>query len=416
MSWKTRAALFALIAQFTISPLAFAATATSSRTFQTDLPVSTGLSVDQQLVRCIEVAKQGDVKQAFEMAKQTKQLYRQQRMFDVTYINALMTIVDETDSKCDVKIINEVITVVNDAKRTKIYDGTGDPEVAFHFMKALERLASITAVFSQSVTSKLQIYEGQIAVNLKSNSQYPKNALEALAAPMVDMAKGYAFRKEQDKTFAALNTAVSVGYGEFESLAEEEWLTAIADDSALETLNEQLKKSYAVAVKTWSQTVVSQFRPMAFNFDVPSIESGRIRNADLKGKVVVMDLWATWCPPCRKGIPHYMELQSKFADQGVAVLGVSMDKPDNPNSAIAAVKSFAQKQKFNYPIAMGDQSIEGQLPQKMVLPTTIFFDRNGQVRFIARGYHDYAKIEAITQVLLEEKQSVNSGGNVISNF
>lgn len=392
-----------------------ASTSTSLFGLQTERVVSTGngFTMDQQLVRCIEVAKQGNVKQAFAMAKQAKQTFRNQRMFDVNYINTLMTIVDETESKCDVKILNEVITVVNDAKRTKVYDGKGDPEVAFHFMKSLGRLGEITDMFNEAVSSKIKIYEGQIAINLKSNPRYPKNALEALAAPMVDMAKGYAHRNDQDKTFAALNNAVTVGFGEFEDLVKEEWLQAVADEDAMSDLSKKLGQSYEVAVASWSRTVVSQFRPMDINYDIASTTGGRIRNSDFGGKVVVVDLWATWCPPCRKGIPHYMELQKQYGEKGVTVLGISMDRPDDLSSAMQAVKTFEAKQKFNYPIGIGDPSIESQLGQKMVLPTTIFYDRNGRVRYIARGYHDFAKVEAITKVLINLNQAV--GASVTGN-
>lgn len=419
MSWKTLIAFALAFLAMTTNSQAAVAFTTSSSTLQPEQPVSmAGLTADQQLVRCIEIAKSGDVKKAFELAKQTKQLYRSQRMFDVSYINTLMTIVDQTQSKCDVKILNEVITVVNEAKQTQIYNGTQDPEVAYHFMVALGRLGELTELISESVASKIRIYQGQIAVNLKGNAKYPRNALEALAAPMVSMAKGYAFRKDQAKTFAALNNAVSVGFGEFETIYQEQWLTSVADQAAIAELKTSLAASYKVAVANWSKTVVAQFNPSSFNFDVPSLTGQRIRNGDMAGKVIVMDLWATWCPPCRKGIPHYMELQKQYGPKGVQVLGVSMDRPEDPNSAIAAVKAFAEKQKFNYPIAMGDQSIKGQLTQKMVLPTTIFFDRNGRVRYIARGYHDFAKVEAITKVLLEENQNVGatSTGFPVQNF
>ena len=419
MSWKTLATLLVGFTLAATTQTTSASTSLSTFGLQNERPVSTGngFTMDQQLVRCIEVAKQGNVKQAFEMAKQAKQMFRTQRMFDVSYINTLMTIVDETESKCDVKILNEVITVVNDAKRTKVYDGTGDPEVAFHFMKSLGRLGTITDLFSASVSSKIKIYEGQIAINLKSNPNYPKNALEALAAPMVDMARGYAHRKDQDKTFAALNSAVSVGFGEFKDLEKEEWLQAVADEGAMADLNKELGQSYKVAVEAWSRTVVSQFRPMTINYDVASTSGGRIRNSDFGGKVVVVDLWATWCPPCLKGIPHYMELQKKYGEKGVAVVGISMDKPNDINSAMQAVKTFAEKQKFNYLIGIGDPAIESQLVEKMVLPTTIFFGRNGQVRYIARGYHDYAKVEAITKVLMNENQTVGASvDGSVQNF
>ena len=369
-------------------------------------PVANGMTFDQQLVRCLEIAKQGDVKQAFALAKQTKQLYRNQRMFDVSYVNVLMSIVDETESSCDVKILNEVITVVRDAKKSHAYDGNGDAEVAFHFMKAMGRLALITDNFNEAVAHKIRIYEGNIAKNLKSNPAYPKYAMEALSLPMVDMAKAYAFYEKKEPCFAALTDAVRSGFGEYKSACEESWIENVADKNSVANLINQLDKEYEIAVQNWSRTVVAQFQPIDFRFDVTTLKGQQLNNQLLQGKVVVVDLWATWCPPCRKGLPHFSELHKKYS-KDVAVVGISMDRPTDPNSAFSTVKAFAKKEKLKYFIAMGDQSIEGQLRQKMVLPTTIFFDRSGKVRYIARGYHDSAKLEAITKLLVQEQQPVN---------
>jgi len=73
-----------------------------------------------------------------------------------------------------------------------------------------------------------------------------------------------------------------------------------------------------------------------------------------------------------------------------------------------AVRNFARAQRINYDIALGDTSISNQLAGTMALPTTLFLDRDGRVRYIATGYHDYAKVEAITKLLLSESQPISS--------
>ncbi len=368
----------------------------------------------QALERCLTVARDGNVKQALDMAKSARQTYRHERMFDVSYINTLVTIADETESRQDIKLLNEAIVVVNKSKQSQTYDGKGDPEVAYHFMQALGRLAELTESINPAVAAKIRIYEGLIATNLKANPNYPNNAVEALAKPMVSMARGQAARNDKQRAFAALRSAVAAGYGEFEKLEQREWLLKVATEEEIKSFKQELAATYQEAMKKWSRQVVSQFQPRTFNFDVLGIDGQRVSNHDFNGKVLVVDLWATWCPPCRKGIPHYIELQNKFRQQGVAVLGISMDQPTDPESAMGAVQQFAGDQEFNYPIAVGDQSIEGQLPEKMLLPTTLFFDRSGKVRFIARGYHDYAKIKAITEVLINESQPVGTSSSTFN--
>jgi thiol-disulfide isomerase/thioredoxin len=408
MSWITlvviRFALPLSIVSLATTPLVAAAVQTNSPT------------ASNQLSKCLELAEQGDAQAAFALAKQVRQTSAGERMFEVSYVNTLVSIVETSSSISDVKIINEAIKVVNAARETSTYDGTGDPEVAYHFMNALVRLGNAANDWSESVAAKIRVFEGEIASNLRSNAGYPRNALEALSSPMIDMAKAYAHRKEVQPTFDAIQTAVSCGYGEYRELNDEEWLVSLVDDAIRKQWMTKLDGTYQVAIQEWSRTVVQQFAGGSFNFSLDDLDGGRLSNSDYIGKVVVVDLWATWCPPCRKGIPHYMKLQKAYQNQGVEVVGVSMDDPENPNDVLETVKAFAEKQKFNYAIAMGDTSIAGQLPGKMALPTTVFIDRNGRVRFIARGYHDYAKVEAITKILVNESQAISANGSFQQNF
>ena len=368
-----------------------------------------GGTADQQLQNCLQIAKQGNVPRALEMAKEIKVIFGSQRLFTVNYMNTLLTIADQNASDHENAILNEVINVVNEERQMKRYDGQIDPEISFYFMQALGRLSVATMKISERVSAKIRIYEGQIAGNLKANPGYPRNALEALALPMVSMAQGYAIRHNQTQAFESLGKAVDVGFGDFDLILNDPLIRRLENDGAIEELVGDLKIRYERAVADWSRTVLAEFQPFQFQFDVADIQGGRLKNADFGGKLIVLDMWATWCPPCRKGISHYIELQKNYGSQGVAVLGVSMDNPQDPGGVVTTVKDFVAEQKVNYPCAIGDQSFAQQVPGKMVLPTTLFVDQFGNVRYIARGFHDYAKIEALTKVLAAESQLVQTG-------
>ena len=215
---------------------------------------------DLQLKGSLELAEQGLTQAAFDQAKQTKQLYGHERLFDVSYVNTLVSLAADKDSELGIEILNEAIVTINAARKSKIYDGSGDAEIAFHFMNALGRLSEAVEGISSPIASKLRVSEGQVAERLKSNPSYPKNALEALAKPMVDMAQGYAEQKKVELAFQSIENAIQCGYGDYRNLANEDWFKAIADAVTTKTWMAKFDISYANAVDQWSQQVVSQFQ------------------------------------------------------------------------------------------------------------------------------------------------------------
>lgn len=109
------------------------------------------------------------------------------------------------------------------------------------------------------------------------------------------------------------------------------------------------------------------------DFTVKAIDGQLIRLGDLRGKVVLINFWATWCPPCRAEIPDLIQLQRKYKDR-LVVLGVSEDD-DGPE----VVKRFATEHKINYPIVMSTPEISRAFPGVSSLPTTFLLDRQGLV-------------------------------------
>jgi thiol-disulfide isomerase/thioredoxin len=123
-----------------------------------------------------------------------------------------------------------------------------------------------------------------------------------------------------------------------------------------------------------------------------------IHSTDLKGKVVVLDFWATWCGPCRIEIPGFIALQKEYGDQGLTVIGASVDE-----GGPTVVKKFAGQIGINYPVGVADDSIQAAFGGIVGLPTTFIIDRQG--RFVRKhlGLTDQSVFEAELKPLLAQK-------------
>ena len=105
------------------------------------------------------------------------------------------------------------------------------------------------------------------------------------------------------------------------------------------------------------------------------IDGKPVRSSDFKGKVVVIDFWATWCPPCREEIPGYIEMTKKHGKDGLVIIGISLDQ-----AGPWVVRPFIAKSGINYPIVMGDDATVAAFGGVEGIPTTFLIDRDGMIR------------------------------------
>jgi peroxiredoxin len=135
-------------------------------------------------------------------------------------------------------------------------------------------------------------------------------------------------------------------------------------------------------------------RKTAPGFSLDDSEGKTIKLADFQGKVVLLDFWATWCHGCMTEIPWFMEFQSKYEADGLAVIGVSVD-----DDGWKSVKPFLAERKFNYTVVVGNQNLE-KLYAVEAPPVAVLIDREGKIVETHQGVVDKDAFENEIKELL----------------
>jgi len=131
------------------------------------------------------------------------------------------------------------------------------------------------------------------------------------------------------------------------------------------------------------------------DFSLKNFDGGRTKLSDYRGKVIILDFWATWCPPCIKEIPDFVELQKEYGDKGLAILGISLDQ--NPKQVLP---KFIKKYKVNYPILLTDGKVDKAFGGVTGIPTTFVIDQKGEIYKQYVGFRSKQVFETDIKALL----------------
>ncbi|MCH8495567.1 MAG: TlpA family protein disulfide reductase [Balneolales bacterium] len=130
------------------------------------------------------------------------------------------------------------------------------------------------------------------------------------------------------------------------------------------------------------------------DFTLTNMEGEQFTLSDHKGKVIVLNIWATWCPPCREEIPDFIELQNEMKNDGVLFVGVSVDE-----KGWDVVRPFAQEFKINYPLVIDDGTIYAKYGPLPGLPTSFIINKLGQIEHFVPGMVSKAQLLPVLQEL-----------------
>jgi len=144
-----------------------------------------------------------------------------------------------------------------------------------------------------------------------------------------------------------------------------------------------------------SSAVLGQGSP-APHLELRDIRGRVIQLSDYRGKVVLLNFWATWCPPCRTEIHDLVKLQRDYRSRGLIIIGITY-----PPQKLSAVRQFARRVRVNYPVALGTKETKRLFTSSETLPMTIVIGQDGSVRDVIEGILLPEEIEQKIKPLLK---------------
>lgn len=245
-------------------------------------------------------------------------------------------------------------------------------------------------VMAQHTLGWIKLQRGQYAEALRLLEQ----AASGADSPTVYDHLAEAYEKTSDKTgkFNALLGAALVSSGEEQNQRlnqlKSEYLKSGSEEAFEKLLDE--RRTSLLRDRALQQR---KYESVAPEWTLSGFAGEKLSLKDLKGKIVVLNWWGSWCPPCRAELPHYQQLSEKYKGKGVVFLGINWERPGEEQERIAKAKKYYEENKFTFQVLLDHDMIAGSSYRVQSFPTVFVIDREGQIRFRNLGYsQDVPKI------------------------
>jgi thiol-disulfide isomerase/thioredoxin len=233
---------------------------------------------------------------------------------------------------------------------------------------------------------------------------------------------------KKDKAVEYVVKAIDLGFYDFDHINGDDDLKSVRGDAKIaeamkrnqakkDAKDAEAKKGMDETRKKWDEMMnpklpdaLEKVKDPAgagfdFTFDLKTLDGKPISSKSIAGKVAIVDIWGTWCPPCRMEIPNFVELMKRHKSDDFVLIGLNdEDRKQNVDAEKSAklASDFAKKNGITYPLALIDTKTIKQVPKFSGYPTTLFIDRTGKVRLVEVGYHPADYMDGIVKELLAE--------------
>jgi thiol-disulfide isomerase/thioredoxin len=267
----------------------------------------------------------------------------------------------------------------------------------------LARLSHIRGYeMDMAVRSRLYIQSAEAIRKLRD--AYPDLSPQEreLVPPLIyDEACSFALEGQPEKALGRLAEAIDAGLEDPEMVIADPDFASLRKLPRFTELIRKLEQNDRQRATRDARALLAANTPFPFRFALTGLDGKRMALDDLTGNVIMVVLWGTWSPPCRKEIPVLKQLLAKYQDRGLKIVGINYERGP-ASSAPAMVKQFLAAQGVPYPCLIGDDTTLKQIPEFGGYPSILFLDRSRRVHARVDGFHSLTALEAIIVQMLAQ--------------
>ena len=277
------------------------------------------------------------------------------------------------------------------------------------------------ATLIQTKAAKTNLAGGDTQYDLyKQSGEYLRRALEAdvnvtklpgfkTLAPVIFYNEACALSQanQVEASLKSLSLAVEYGWSDLGQMMRDSDLEPIRQNAGFAAITEIARESQRKAMSTKVNALFASTKSFPFDFDLMDSEGQPISKQDFAGKLLMVNIWGTWCPPCRKEIPDLVAAYDKYRSRGFEIVGINTENKKG-DAAVELIRKSQQQLGINYRCALTDDKTLKQIPKMDGVPTSIFFNRQGRVQAMIVGMVNEIQLELIIERLLKDSPSTNS--------
>ncbi len=285
----------------------------------------------------------------------------------------------------------------------KLYKESGHLRAGYAFSQLIAQRCETLAKSNRKKAHELFLEGGELARELLADPGFPDAVREEVRNAIYNQACSEAVMEDAEAAQKSLGDLFEMGFEDFSQIEDDRDFAKLLKEETFQAFIADARQAVVEKVLRQAREEIAAFESFPFDFTTTDVVEQPLSLTALKGKIVIVDFWGTWCPPCRAEIPAFIKLKEKYAAD-IEIVGLAYERGE-AEKAVTQVVEYGQKTGINYPCAIGDEATQDMVPEFRGYPTTLFIDREGKVRMLTVGAESYERLESIVLALMEQETS-----------